>query len=154
MSIPTSEGLIETPYFQAEDPYSSENVGRSFDETLLTYIDNGPGLYGGYPGRGFAKPGELGNKVIFGHRTTHTAPFRHIDDIQPGTEMAVDYLGNQLRYVALESWLATHPEDGSHPLTAKVLEHLPDQDVITIFACHPEGSARERFVWRFVRQEQ
>ena len=45
----------------------------------LTTLDRGPGHW-----PGSAMPGQVGNVVVAGHRTSHDADFRHIDDLVPG----------------------------------------------------------------------
>ena len=35
-------------------------------------------------------PGELGNVVVAGHRTSHNADFRHLDELEPGDEVIFD----------------------------------------------------------------
>ena len=45
----------------------------------LTTLDRGPGHW-----PGSAMPGEIGNVVVAGHRTSHGADFRDTDDLVPG----------------------------------------------------------------------
>lgn len=106
----------------------------------LTALNRGPSHW-----RGTAGPGQLGNMVIGGHRTTYSQPFLDLDLIEPGDEMVVtDDDGGVHVYQAVRTeivepealWIA----DQDHGFTA------------TTFACHPKGSARQRIVvfWQLV----
>jgi sortase A len=112
------------------------------DETLhqgmtLTAINRGPSHW-----PGTALPGQVGNMVLAGHRTTYSRPFHDLDLIQPGDQMIVEAAdGGRHTYVARSTevvspdalWIA----EQTYEFTA------------TTFACHPKGSARERIVVRW-----
>lgn len=101
----------------------------------LTAIDRGPSHW-----PGTAMPGELGNAVIAGHRTTKGAPFRHLDSLVPGDEILFDVGAATHRYEVVET-LIVYPEDVW--IADQTEDHL-----VTLFACHPVGSARQRIVVR------
>src|SRR4051794_9694202 len=48
-------------------------------------LKKGPGHY-----PGTALPGQLGNFVVSGHRTTYGAPFNHLDWMKPGDAVVVE----------------------------------------------------------------
>jgi sortase A len=105
----------------------------------LVAINRGPSHWPGTAG-----PGELGNMVIAGHRTTYTRPFWDLDLLQPGDEMII------------ETPEATHTYavTGTEIVTPDAL-WIADQGfehTATTFACHPKGSARYRIVvqWQLV----
>ena len=50
----------------------------------LTAIDQGPAHW-----PGTALPGGLGNVVVAGHRTTHTHPFAHLEQLQAGDQVTL-----------------------------------------------------------------
>lgn len=105
----------------------------------LVAINRGPSHW-----PGTAAPGELGNMVIAGHRTTYTRPFWDLDLLQPGDQMIIETPEATHTYAVVESevvspdalWIA----DQGFEYTA------------TTFACHPKGSARYRIVvhWQLV----
>ena len=101
----------------------------------LTAIDRGPSHW-----PGTAMPGELGNMVIAGHRTTKGAPFRHLDSLVPGDEIVFDVGATTHTYSVIET-IIVYPEDVW--IADQTEEHL-----VTLFACHPVGSARQRIVVR------
>src|SRR5690606_1670041 len=64
-------GMLEIPAIGLSQPL--------FEGVTLTAIDRGPSHW-----PGTAMPGELGNVVVAGHRTTRTRPFWDLDLLQPG----------------------------------------------------------------------
>ena len=99
----------------------------------LTAINRGPGHW-----PNTAKPGQLGNVVIAGHRTTYSKPFNRLNELQPGDVVTMttadgrfDY---QVRGIVIVPGEAVDIAAQSYAHTA------------TLFACHPPGSARQRIV--------
>jgi sortase A len=85
-----------------------------------------------------AYPGQPGNVVISGHRTTYGAPFKHIEEIQTGDEIILITADNQYTYEADEQRIVM-------PTDLTVLEQ-GDEAKITLTACHPWYSAAQRIV--------
>jgi sortase A len=89
---------------------------------------------------GTASPGRPGNVVLAGHRTTHTAPFRDLDALTRGDLV---YLtggnGFPVMYRVVETFIVA-PED------IWITYDVPGASMLTMFACHPKGSARQRIV--------
>ncbi len=85
-----------------------------------------------------AMPGQPGNAVISGHRTTWGMPFHELDALDPGDRIEVDtalgthvYVVRELLVVRpSETWVAD-PREGAW---------------LTLTTCHPKFSARERYV--------
>lgn len=99
----------------------------------LRSIDRGPSHW-----PGTALPGQVGNVVVAGHRVTHSKPFRNIDQLAPGDEVVFTVDGTRTSYEVT----------GSEVVGPKAL-HIVDQTptpTATLFACHPPGSARYRYV--------
>lgn len=145
--LPVPEPLPLDPYGPAEDVVlgriSIPSIGLEDDLHVgmtLTAINRGPSLW-----PGTALPGQVGNMVLAGHRTTYSRPFHDLDLVQPGDEMVVETTdGGRHVYVATHTEVV--PEDALW---------IADQTydfAATTFACHPKGSARERIVvrWRLV----
>lgn len=102
----------------------------------LSVIDQGPAHW-----VGTAVPGEAGNVVIAGHRSTHGAPFRDLDRLQPGHLVYLtDPAGFEVMYRVSETFIV-EPED-------VWITYGTEDPVLTIFACHPFGSAAQRIVVR------
>ncbi len=84
-------------------------------------------------------PGQVGNAVIAGHRTTNGAPFYHLDRLAPGDLITIETLigvhefrVTDIRVVApSDTWVATQWNDGAW---------------LTLTTCHPRFSSRQRLV--------
>lgn len=98
-------------------------------------IDRGPSHW-----PGTAMPGESGNAVFAGHRVTHSHPFRHIDKLVPGDEVHFTVNGFRSTYLVTGS-------DVVVPTALHITDPTPTPTA-TLFACHPPGSARYRYVVR------
>jgi sortase A len=99
----------------------------------LTAIDRGPGWW-----PGTAMPGELGNVVVAGHRTTYSRPFNRLDELAAGDQVVFTTSTGRYVYavrdviVVPQSWIDIAAQSYAH--------------TATLFACHPPGSATERIV--------
>jgi sortase A len=121
-------GLLQIPAIGIEQGYI---VHEGVD---LDTLQEGPGHYEGTP-----LPGEEGNVGIAGHRTTYLAPFNRIDELGEGDRIVFTY-PNGSRFVY--QYLNTVIVD---PSQTDVLEYKFD-DRLTLTACNPKYSARERIV--------
>jgi len=108
---------------------------RIFHGISLTSIDQGPSHW---PGTAF--PGEVGNTVFAGHRVTKTKPFRNIDQLVPGDEVIFTINDTRSVYAVTGSEIVT-------PNALDIVNPTPTATG-TLFACHPPGSARYRYVVR------
>jgi sortase A len=99
----------------------------------LTAINRGPGWW-----PGTAMPGELGNVVVAGHRTTYTKPFNRLNELAPGDLVIFTTADGRFIYsvrdviVVPATWIDIAAQSYAH--------------TATLFACHPPGSSRERIV--------
>ncbi|MGD9797528.1 MAG: class E sortase [Acidimicrobiia bacterium] len=96
-------------------------------------LDRGPGHW-----PGSAMPGEVGNAVVAGHRVTHTRPFRDIDDLVDGDEVIFETAAGRFTYRMVGSEVV--------PPTGMYILDQTEARTATLFACHPPGSARYRYV--------
>ncbi len=104
-----------------------------YEGVTLTVIDKGPGHW-----PGSAVPGQLGNSVFAGHRVTHSHPFRRINEMVAGDEIIFKMANGTHVYKMTGSKVVT-------PKDVHIVNPTPDATV-TLFACHPPGSARQRYV--------
>lgn len=100
-------------------------------------LAKGPGHYTGTP-----LPGEGGNVVIAGHRTTHLAPFWALDALRPGDQIVLRtrrgtfvYDVKWARVVSPTSWWVVGPTK---------------RPSLTLTTCNPRFSQRQRLVVRAV----
>ncbi len=106
---------------------------RLYEGVTLHNIDKGPSHW-----TGSAMPGELGNAVFAGHRTTETEPFRRINDLAPGDQVIFSVRGARSVYQVT-----------SHMIVAPADSWIADQTpayTATLYACHPLGSTAQRYV--------
>lgn len=91
---------------------------------------------------GTAGAGDTGNMVLAGHRTTHGAPFRDLDELRRGDLILVtDGSGFPVMYRVDETFVV-EPED------MWITYDIPGRSLLTMFACHPMGSSSQRIVVR------
>lgn len=102
-------------------------------------LKKGPGLYASSP----MPDEEDGNVCIAGHRTTYGAWFRHVDTLAEGDEIILFTAERRFVYAVREvfvvdrcDWSVTEPTGYT---------------TLTLTACHPPGSARQRIVVRAKR---
>ena len=106
-------------------------------------LKDGPGHYPESP-----FPGQAGNAAIAGHRTTYGAPFGNIDQLRPGDEIEIATLQGDFTYLVRET-IIVRPSD-VHVLNTGFWDFdrdgSPEPNVLTLTACHPKYSARERII--------
>ncbi len=83
-------------------------------------------------------PGQPGNAVISGHRTTYGAPFFHLDRVEPGDEIEVTTATGTHAYQVVESRVVG-PND-------TWVTGQWDGAWLTLTTCNPRFSSRERLV--------
>jgi sortase A len=99
----------------------------------VEHLKKGPGHY-----PETAMPGQLGNMVISGHRTTYGAPFYRLDEVKVGDEIVVVDAVGTYKYLVTESKVV-------RPTDLGVI--APSTDArLTLTTCHPRFSARERLI--------
>jgi len=139
------KGPVNVP----SDPYAPEPIveigrleipklgvnQRLMEGITLRNIDFGPSHW---PGTSMA--GEAGNMVVAGHRVTHSKPFRNIDQLKSGDEIIVTTYGRRAAYRVSSTFVVS-------PERTDIADPTPTP-MLTIFACHPPGSARQRIVAR------
>jgi sortase A len=106
-----------------------------YEGVTLTVIDHGPGHW-----PGSASPGQLGNSVFAGHRVTHSHPFRRINELVAGDDIVFKMQNGTFTYKMTASQVVS-------PKDVHIVNPTTDATV-TLFACHPPGSARQRYVVR------
>ena len=88
---------------------------------------------------GTARPGEPGNVVLAGHRTTHTRPFHDLDRLRVGDLVFLrDGHGFDVMYRVSDTFIVDP--------TAIWITYDRGEASLTMFACHPKGSASQRIV--------
>lgn len=99
----------------------------------LPTLDKGVGWW-----PGTAMPGKVGNVVLGGHRVSKKKPFRNIDQLVAGDEIFLSSDDGDFVYVVRETFIIK-------PTDVWIIDQTNDA-TLTLFACHPPGSTRERIV--------
>jgi sortase A len=89
---------------------------------------------------GSAIPGMNGNAVFAGHRVTHTRPFLDIDLLAPGDQI-IFHLATATYVYEITDHVIVGPND-------TWITNPTPTPTVTIFACHPKHSAKQRYVVR------
>lgn len=129
-------GAMHVPDFDRETFPLAEGV--SLEEVL-----NVKGA-GHYPET--ALPGEVGNFSVAGHRNTYGRVFEDIARLQEGDPIVVETADAFLVY-EVTSWEVVMPDDVD--VIAPVpgdFQAEPTERMLTLTACHPMYSARERYI--------
>ena len=111
--------------------------------TSTEALKKGPGHISGT-----ALPGEIGNVVLSGHRTTYGAPFERFGELVPGHQVVLE---------TADQWF-TYTVQGSEIVAPTAVEVTyavpgdptaePTERLLTLTTCHPKYSARQRLVVR------
>ncbi|MFC7591155.1 class E sortase [Nonomuraea antimicrobica] len=121
-------------------------LGRDYQYAVIEGVGaeqlrKGPGHY-----PDSAMPGQIGNFVVSGHRTTYAAPFNEIDELERDDEIIVE--AREARYT-----YRVTSQDIVRPDEIEVIAPVPGKpDIrplrafITLSTCHPEYSAAERLI--------
>jgi sortase A len=96
-------------------------------------LRTGPGHYPQTP-----LPGERGTVAIAGHRTTYGAPFRSIDELDPGDRIELRMPYGRFAYRVERTRIV-------EPTEISVIDRV-DHDRLVLSACHPLYSAAQRIV--------
>lgn len=139
-SVPTAPGEY-TPLGRIRSPVA-ELEAEFAAGVHPSVLERGPGHW-----PGTAIPGQPGNAVLSGHRTTHTAPFGELDVLEPGDPVTVDVGGSSTPVVYQVADTTIVPEA---EYVDFVLRQPADPAVrqLTLFACHPKGDRTHRIVVR------
>jgi sortase A len=134
-------GRIQIPKIEVDSPL--------LEGIRLSTLDFGPGHW-----PGTAMPGQLGNAVIAGHRTSHNADFRRLDELVAGDEIIFDL--DNADGIPTASVAPDDPYSGVYVYHVTSVFRVPPSGMwivtqnyrheTTLFACHPPGSVSERIV--------
>lgn len=144
----TTLGVQDTePIAPPIDAYASEPIiemgtisipkigvaSTMYEGIRMTTLDYGPGHW-----PGTALPGQAGNVVVGGHRTSKHRVFRDVDQLVPGDEIVFEDERGRHVYVVNRVEIVEP--------TAVWIVNPTDTPTATLFACHPPGSTRQRIV--------
>jgi sortase A len=127
--------VLRIPAFGADYGYAVvEGVSRRD-------LQRGPGHY-----PGTAMPGEIGNVVISGHRTTYGAPFSRVGELREGDAVVVETADEWFTYeVTASEIVSPNAVEVTLPVPRQP-DVEPTQRLLTLTTCHPRYSARQRLI--------
>ena len=106
-------------------------------------LKKGPGHY---PGTEF--PGEIGNMVISGHRTTYGAPFNRLDELRGGDPIVMETRTAFYTYRVISSYVVKPSAIGETDHVPNQPTATPTKALVTLTTCNPKYSARQRLIIR------
>ena len=104
-----------------------------YEGIRMPTLDRGPGHW-----PGTALPGQPGNVVVAGHRTSKHRVFRYVDQLAPGDEIIFEDANGRHVYRVNRTEIVW-------PDAVWIVNPTPTPTA-TLFACHPPGSVRQRIV--------
>ena len=121
-------------------------LGRDYAKVVLEGVSvpdlkRGPGHY-----PGTALPGEIGNFVVSGHRTTYGGPFNRLDELRPGDAIIVRTARQVVTYRVTSTEIVLPSSTDVIATVPRRPGAKPTKAVLTLTTCHPEYSATERLV--------
>ena len=139
---------LPTPTAPPGDPWAARTpteLGRvvipaiGLDQPVFEGVDQAAFAHGAGHWPGSALPGGWGNAVFGGHRVTQTHPFLNTDKLRAGDEV---------RFVMTDGWTYVYRVTRVFVVNQDamwIVDQHPGRS-LTIFTCHPKGSAAERLV--------
>ena len=126
--VPLTEiGRIEIPKIGLDD-----TVREGIEQMV---IDAGPAHW-----PGTAAFGSWGNIVLAGHRTSFSSPFLRVGELAPGDAIILSDAEGSYTYHVTDLEVV--------PNTALWIKDQSPGRTLTLFTCHPIGSARQRLIVR------
>jgi sortase A len=157
--LPPNTPTVTTPPVTAPTdipvPQNGDPIGRlripsiGVDFIAIQGVDisdlkEGPGHFPQTP-----LPGQPGNVAFAGHRTTYLAPFNRLDEVQPGDEITFDTVQGTFTYTVDAHDTSPGEAPSGHVIVKPSQVEILEQDgtnKVTLMACNPKYSARERIV--------
>jgi sortase A len=150
-ATPTPTAPVDDPALQLRDGqafallhiprFGADYVRPVLQGVSLDVLDHGVGHY-----PGTADPGAVGNFAVAGHRVTYAKPFHQIAELRRGDAVVVETAVAWYVYRVVSHTVVT-PDRVD--VVAAVPQHEgaePTRRMMTMTACHPMYSARERYV--------
>jgi sortase A len=104
-------------------------------------LERGPGHY-----PGTALPGQVGNFVVSGHRTTYGHPFTDLDQLRTGDPIVVETRDTWFTYTVTATRIVAPTETGVVLPVPDQPTATPTQRLLTFTTCNPKYSASTRLV--------
>lgn len=148
-STPSSKGVPADPAPKLGEPFAMLRIPRLGDAWQWAVYEGvrrddlrkGPGHY-----PDTARPGQVGNVVIAGHRTTNGEPFAHLDRLRNGDQLVLETASRRVVYRVDAAEIVP-------PTRISVLLPVPNkpgakptQAHLTLVTCHPRWGSTSRLI--------
>ena len=136
---PARQSMFDSSQMSGAELGSIRIPSIGLDEVIRSGVDMNVIDQGVAHWSGTSLAGDPGNVVLAGHRTTHSRPFWALGDLAVGDLIYLeDGSGFDVIYRVAESFIVEP--------SALWITYETDEPTLTMFACHPKGSARFRIV--------
>jgi sortase A len=92
------------------------------------------------------QPGQVGNLVISGHRTTYGAPFSNLDRLHPGDAVVIETRDTWFTYRVSGTEIVKPTDVAVTYPVPRQPGVAPTRSVLTLTTCNPKYSATQRMV--------
>lgn len=149
-TLPPTTAPLDVPVPEDGDPVARIRIPAIGVDYIVIQgvsiadLKEGPGHFPQTP-----LPGQPGNVALAGHRTTYAAPFARLDELRPGDEITFDTVQGTFTYRVDAHETAPGEAPSGHFIVKPTQIEVLDQgttNTVTLVACHPKYSARERIV--------
>jgi LPXTG-site transpeptidase (sortase) family protein len=151
-SVLPAGGALPTLAAPPSDPWAARQPTRlgqivipkiGLDQPFFEGVDQAAFAHGAGHWPGSPEPGGWGNSVFGGHRVTEARPFYDMDKLGAGDE---------IKFVMPTGWTYVYRVTRVFvvPQSAMWITDQSPGRTLTIFTCHPKGSASERLVTKAV----
>lgn len=146
---PADSAPVRTTALSAGRPFAIIRIPRFgaayrwavVEGVTVADLRKGPGHY-----PGSARPGEIGNMVLSGHRTTYGAPFSRLGELVTGDQIIIETASGTFAYRVTGRTIV-------RPTTLSVTAPVPLRPgrrardrMLSLTTCHPKFSAAYRLV--------
>lgn len=149
-----TDGYPEIPLGRGFAKIYIPELGRDYVKVVVegvgtANLKKGPGHY-----PKTARPGEKGNVVIAGHRTTYGAPFHRVDELEAGDAIVLETADVWFTYrVRSQEVVPPTRIEVTYPVPHRE-GVAPTERLLTLTTCHPKFSARTRLIVYAVLEKQ
>jgi sortase A len=145
-STPSAAPPVDVPLGSGWAVLRIPSLGRDWNQvvvegTTVEDLKRGPGHWPDTP-----DPGQVGNVVVSGHRTTYGAPFNRLDELDDGDALVLETRDAWYTYRWTETVIVAPTQvEVAYPVPGQ-RDASPTEALLTLTTCHPEYSAQQRLV--------
>lgn len=144
LDLPAPDVPLHAPYAVLRIP----RLGRDYVKTVVEGVSVEDLKRGAGHWPATAAPGQVGNLVLSGHRTTYGHPFGDLDLLHVGDAIVLETRDGWFTYRTTEQKVVLPSAvDEAYPVPGRK-GATPTRRLLTLTTCNPKYSARQRLVVR------